>query len=646
MATTFHRGLHWLIDQLDDQEQEIDEIVAKRLLADADLNLAEIGPFVERSQEGYSRRCVVRRETYELLVLTWAPGQGSVAHDHSGSLCGLKVIQGRLTEQLFALGSDGQVRKTTQQRLGFGGMLVDPGVVVHSLGNDPALDEVLVTVHIYSPPLPEIRRYAVASKPPAQLFERKPRENAPVIAILGGGFTGTMTFANLLRFGSEVPSPFHVVMIDRQPAFGEGIAYRTNDSRHLLNVPAGRMSAWPDRPDDFMHFAQAWEPAVKSGDFLPRRIYGQYIRQTLLDLAESSPDHLSGEMIHDEAIGLHSAPSGWTIQTASDRTVHADAVVVTMGHRPPDDPLLRRWTGPRHRFVVDPWAALVLSQIGPDEPVLLLGSGLTAVDAILTLSRRDRTAPITIVSRRGLLPLPHLRDPKPAADVSDLVSKWLAPSSSLTARLLISELRQKVSEVAKAGIDWRQVVDGLRPFIAKLWERLPTAARKQFLHRLRPFWEIHRHRMAPDVAESIEALRQTGKIELTSGALTSATADDEGVEVVLCSAGVEAKRTVRASWVINCTGPGAHNRHSTHPILRPLIEAGTLREDELHLGLQTNANGQALDSKGKKIETLFVAGTLRKSTLWESTAVPELRQQAQAIAQTVLTQLLTKSGQK
>jgi uncharacterized NAD(P)/FAD-binding protein YdhS len=448
-----------------------------------------------------------------------------------------------------------------------------------------------------------------------------------------------MTFANLLRFGRDMPVPLHLVMIDRQPAFGEGVAYRTNDPRHLLNVPAGKMSAWPDRPDDFLHYSQAHEPSVKPGDFLPRKKYGPYIRQILLDLAESSPAHLSGKMIHDEATVLQPAPVGWTVQTASGRTVRADAVIFTMGHRPPDDPLRTGWTGPHNRFVGDPWAALVLSQVEPNESVLLLGSGLTAIDAVLTLNHRERTAPITIVSRHGLMPQPHLREAKPAADVSDLAAQWLESDRPLTAHRLVSALRKKVEEDTKAGSDWRQIIDGLRPLTSKIWSRLSTIERTRFVHRLRPYWEIHRHRMAPDIADSIHALRQAGKIKLMRGTVVSASADDTGVDVVLSNAG-NTKRTVRAAWVINCTGPGAHNRHSTHPILRPLLEAGTILEDELHLGLETNANGQALNARGGTNETLFVAGTLRKSTLWESTAVPELRQQAQSASQYALEMLL------
>jgi uncharacterized NAD(P)/FAD-binding protein YdhS len=284
---------------------------------------------------------------------------------------------------------------------------------------------------------------------------------------------------------------------------------------------------------------------------------------------------------------------------------------------------------------------LVLSQIGPNEPVLLLGSGLTAIDAILTLDRGDRTAPLIVVSRRGLMPLPHARQPRGAADVSELVSRWLDPAAPLTVRQLVRELRRYVAAGEKAGTDWRQVIDGLRPVIPKLWGRLGLPERKRFLRHVRPFWEVHRHRMSPDIADTLERLKGKGTLQVTAGAFVSASADANGVDVTLSCRDGSTKRTVRVSWVINCTGPGVHNRHTTHPILRPLLEAGTLCEDEMSLGLLTDSVGRAIDAGGQTLETLLVTGTLRKSMLWESTAVPELRMQAQVAAQTALATLAT-----
>jgi uncharacterized NAD(P)/FAD-binding protein YdhS len=634
------RGLAWLVSELDSLGGPLDPRTVRDLLRRAHLDLPEVAPYVEPRADSYARHCVVRRENYEVLVLTWAPGQGSVAHDHSGSLCGLKVVQGCLSEELFSESADGRVRRTTKTRIGPERIIVDPGVVVHALINEAGSPEVLVTVHIYSPPLPEVRRYAVADGPEPKLFLRRPRPDAKVIAIVGGGFTGLMTMANLLRLGQESGMPLHIVLIDRQPAMGEGIAYRTNDARHLLNVPAGRMSAWADRPDDFLTFARSKDPSAGPDDFLPRKIYGEYVRKTVLDLAESAGDHLSAAIVHDEVKSLEqSSSSGWDIETAGRRSVHADLAILGVGHRPPNDPLENRWMGTRTRFVGDPWAALVLSQIGPDEPVLLIGSGLTAVDVALTLNRPGRRAPILALSRRGLLPMSHTRQQAKNADMSGVVNRLLDPATRLTVRRIVSTLRHRIAG-REPGVAWQDVFDALRPVIPQLWSHLDLAERSRFLRHARTFWEVHRHRMAPAVAETMDNLRQAKVFQNIAGTLVSAAADQDGIDVTFAHRGASTPKTVRVSWVVNCTGPGVHTPHATHPFLRPLLEAGTLSCDELKLGLVTDGLGRAVKPGGGTHGDLLIAGTLLKATLWESTAVPELRQQAQTAARTALSNLL------
>jgi uncharacterized NAD(P)/FAD-binding protein YdhS len=640
VSTADRGGLSWLVSELDRHSSRLDKPTISRLLGEADLTLEEVAPFVEEREASYARRCVARRDNYELLVLTWLPSQGSVAHDHSGCLCGLKVVKGCLTEQLFEQGSDGQVRRTSKSQLKVGGITVDPGIVIHSLTNEAGSPEVLITVHIYAPPLPEVRRYAVASESPARVFVRAPSPAAQTVAIIGGGFTGAIALANLLRLERESELPLHIVLIDRQPAIGEGIAYRTNDGRHLLNVPVGRMSAWPDRPDDFLQFVQSKDPAAKGGDFVSRKLYGQYVRQSLLTLAESASNQLSVEIIRDEATRLTPiSGDAWDIESAGGRKIRADLTILTIGHRPPDDPFGSRWAGPRNRFVADPWAALVLSQIGPKEPVLLLGSGLTAVDAILTLDRSDRVAPLITVSRRGLMPLPHAREARAAVDLSEVLRQWLDSSEPLTIQGMVDSLRRRVALGAQDGTDWRQIIDGLRLAISQLWGKLSSEQRARFLRHVRPFWEIHRHRMAPDVADTINKLRDKWTLEVVAGSVLSAKADAEGVDVAVACRGNSSVRNLRVSWVVNCTGPGVHNRHTTHPLLRPLLAQGIVCNDEFDLGLHTDPIGHAIDAEGKVLPTLLVAGTLRKSTLWESTAVPELRQQAQIIAKAALQSL-------
>ncbi|WP_164981343.1 FAD/NAD(P)-binding protein [Silvibacterium dinghuense] len=633
------RGLGWLVEQLHLQDGVLSESVVRNLLLEANLPSSELAPYIEHREESYARRCVARNEHFELLVLTWAPTQYGVAHDHSGSLCGLKVVDGRLTETLFADGPDGRVRLTSETSHGPGDILTDPGTVVHALANASA-DEPLITVHVYSPPLPEVRRYAVTEEDPPEMFLRPPAPEAQTVAIIGGGFTGTMVLANLIRQAASASRPMHFVLIDRQPAPGDGVAYRAVDGRHVLNVPAGRMSAWPDLPEDFLHYAQSKNPAIGAHDFLPRKMYGEYVRECLFKLARSAGRHLSASIVHDEAKQLQRASSsGWKIDTAGARTLPADVVVLAVGHRPPKDPLIHRWTGPRTRFIADPWASLALSLIRPDEPVLLMGSGLTAMDVVLTLQRSHRTAPLLAISRRGLLPSAHLRAPKPAIELPKNVAALLHAEEPLMTRELLHEVRCSVQSAIAQGFAWQQVIDSLRPAISHLWTRLDSRERARFLRHARSFWETHRHRMAPEVADTIQQMRLEKKLEVMAGTLLRAEADDHGIDVSFSCRGGSSTRKVRVAWVINCTGPDAHSRHATHSFLGPLLQDGTLVGDELGLGLWTDEGGRTINIHGETHEDLLVAGTLRKATLWESTAVPELRQQAQTSAQIALATL-------
>ena len=271
--------------------------------------------------------------------------------------------------------------------------------------------------------------------------------------------------------------------------------------------------------------------------------------------------------------------------------------------------------------------------------MLLIGTGLTAVDVALTLNLPDRIAPLLAISRRGLIPTAHLRSPKAAANLSDVVEEWLDPSKVLTARELVHSLRERIDAASQEGVEWQQVIDGLRHASPEIWARLCVAERARFLRHVRPFWEIHRHRLAPKIADTLADLRKKNLFKMAAASLTDAKADADGIDVTFCCRGTSCARTERVSWVVNCTGPGVHNLHHTHPFLRPLLSAGTLCNDELSLGLMTDGSGRALSASGEIHADLLVAGTLRKSTLWESTAVPELRQQAHDVACTALAHL-------
>lgn len=629
--------LRALVAGLDSVGPKLSRRDAVMILGQHEITLEDVAPYVVESSFGYARTRVARTDAYELLVMTWMPGQHSVPHDHAGSICALRILSGHVHETHYLPARDGLVDPHDVTELVEGEVIVDQSEGIHALENRKDARERLVTLHVYAPPLPELRRFAPrpAGTTPAAPFVTQPQAGAPVVAIVGGGFSGTLVAAHLVRRASEGRHPLHVVLCDRQATFGEGPAYRTPDPRHLLNVPASNMSAWPDRPTDFLDWARERDGAVVGYDFLPRKTYGEYVRTTLARCAASAGDAVTVEVRRVEVDSI--ARGEKQRLTAFDAsTIDADAVVVATGHRPPDDPLAGRWRGSRTRYVEDPWATLVLSAIRPDERVVLLGTGLTAVDVIISVTRSPRTAPIVAVSRRGLFPAAHTPAPAPARDARP----WLEPvlaMPNLTARALLHALRAEVRRAEKEGATWRTVVDGLRPHTARVWRALPLPEARRFLKHLRPFWEVHRHRMAPSIAAHVAALEQGGSLERVAARFTSADADESGVTLTIRPRNGEAPRTIRADWVVNCTGPGAGSSVVT-PMIRSLLDAGRVELDPLGLGVRCDEDGRALEG-GRAQDDLVVVGTLRKADLWESTAVPELRVQAAKAASSIATRL-------
>jgi uncharacterized NAD(P)/FAD-binding protein YdhS/predicted metal-dependent enzyme (double-stranded beta helix superfamily) len=625
--------LRMLVDELEAAGDVVTRSHAVAALGRAEVAWDDVADFVQSSPVGYARRRIARTDAFELLVMTWLPGQGSAPHDHAGSICALRIVRGHVRESFFAPARDGLVDRMQDTELVEGEVIVDASDHIHALMNAPDAPETLVTLHVYAPPLPELRRFAArpVGHVPAAPFSRERRGDAPVVAIVGGGFSGTLVAAHLIRLATESERAVHVALHDRQATYGEGAAYRTVDSRHLLNVPASNMSAWPDRPTDFLDWARTREANVGPGDFLPRKIYGDYVRSAFTAVAREAADGVSAEIRREEIHAIERGESsGWRV-LVEGASHDASAVVIATGHRPPDDPLRSRWSGPRTRYVEDPWASLALSAIRADERVLLLGTGLTSVDVLLTLGKTPRIADVIAVSRRGLWPETHATTPKPAIDPRPWLDPVLAGTPSAHA-LLRGVIESVASAEASLG-DWRPAIDGLRPHLTRIWCALSDVERARFLRHVRPFWEVRRHRMAPKIGAVVDDAMEQRALTTIAGRVRSAKATRDGVVVEVHRRASDTVESVAVDWVVNCTGPGA-GAMAIPPALAGLIEAGHLEPDAHGLGVRTDEHGCAL-AQGRPRTDLAIVGTLRKADLWESTAVPELRVQAAAAARAI-----------
>jgi uncharacterized NAD(P)/FAD-binding protein YdhS len=628
--TDLHGPLAGLVRELDVRGKHWSPIDIVRAVESTPLSVADVAPFMRRGLQSYYRMPVVVREHYEMLVLTWTPGQGSAPHEHSGSVCVVRVVQGVAAEAYYSIASDGFVELEYEETVSAGTVTSLHDAGVHTIRN--ALPgETLVTLHVYSPPLRAGRRFVMRQRPTrAKVL---PARDPPTVAVVGGGFSGSMTAAHLLR---EAASPLRVVLVERQGAIGEGVAYATRESTHLLNVPAENMSAWADRSSDFLDWARGRDPQVRESDFLGRQLYGDYVRDTLRSAAEDSSARL--DIVFDEVRRVGQIPEGrWMVHLARGSSFRADAIVLAIGHSPPSDPIRERWSGTRSRFVTDPWRPFAMNAIQGDEPVLILGSGLTAIDTVLSLTEHPRSAKITLVSLNGLAPRSHA--PVPPFDPTEWVSRQLRSPEPLTALGLSREIRALVRQAAAEGTDWRSVIDSLRPHTPALWKALPVKERRTFLARLRPFWEAHRHRMPPEISSRVDSLVRDRQLEIIAGRIESASESQDRVRVRIRSRRDGKLKELEVGWVVNCTGPLPSNRPESNSAIASLIARRQLLPDPLALGVETSARGNAVAAGGADIRDIFVVGTLRKPACWESTAVPELREQAAQVARELLQQL-------
>ncbi|MGO9932257.1 MAG: FAD/NAD(P)-binding protein, partial [Steroidobacteraceae bacterium] len=563
-------------------------------------------------------------------------------HDHAGSVSAFKILSGTALETRFAQAADSLVDPIDSRHWHTGEVGLDAGEVIHAVVNDCPRKELLVSIHVYSPPIPELRRFTMRSggRAPADAFQRRRAPSAPTVGIVGGGFSGAMVAVQLVRRAAQSGTPVQVVMIDRQTSIAEGAAYRTPDAKHLLNVPASGMSAWPDRPDDFLEWARRRDASVEPHTFLPRRAYGEYLRATFLTAAAQAGIQTSIEIRREEADSIERrGERGWRVHCGGSQAIEADIVVLATGHRPPVDPLKQRWSGSRARYIEDPWSSLALSAVEKDESVCLLGTGLTAIDVLQSLGGSARSAPITAVSRRGLVPAAHAPIPLPPIDPRGWLEPLLRSASGVTTRAITRGLRRAVLAAESAGQSWRQVMDGLRPDISQIWRSLAPHERERFLRHARAFWEVARHRMAPTVAEEVRTATTAGIFSTAAARILGARGTSDGVTLTMRRRAQSAPESLRFDWIVNCTGPGSGFEFGLPPVAADLIEAGYLAQDALGLGVRSTPNGKAL-AAGRVIEDLVVIGSLRKADEWESTAVPELRLQAALAADAIIHQII------
>jgi uncharacterized NAD(P)/FAD-binding protein YdhS len=445
--------------------------------------------------------------------------------------------------------------------------------------------------------------------------------------IVGAGFSGTVLTANLLR--NPPTAGVDIVLIERSATMGRGVAYAEHDFPYLLNVPAARSSADSSDPLQFLRFAQARLPNANADDYLPRALYGDYLQDLLLQAERTARPDVRLRRVFGEVTAIVSAGDGvrLTAQFADRPAVLGDTVVLAFGS---PSAALPAWADELRDHAAFRQNPRDLPQtLTADHSVLIVGNGLTMADAASALSRDpDRVPTLHTLSRRGLVPKPQTKFRADAMRGSG--EALLSKAHSL--RQLLRACRVLAREVEELGGDWRELIAFIRSLAPALWRRMPHAERRRFVRHLQVHWDVHRHRLPPQLVGRLDHLRRSGKLRVGAGRIEEAVAEDGRLQVSWRPRGGKAVEKLTVDMIVNATGPNFNIARSQDPLIHSLRSAGLVSADALKLGIRTGQFGACVDGQGRVSERLYYLGPMLRAEHLDATAAAELRVHAEQLA--------------
>jgi uncharacterized NAD(P)/FAD-binding protein YdhS len=440
------------------------------------------------------------------------------------------------------------------------------------------------------------------------------------IVIVGGGFSGTLTAIHLSRRLPNTP----VILIEDTGDAGPGTAYRNTDASAWLNVPASKMSAFLEQPLHFLEYArEQLGDGVQEGDFLPRHVYGGYLKECLEN--EMKKNHL----LQVENRRVHDLTRGDASNSA--RVIFKDQTVINAAH------VVLATGNQGSAFASSLWvdhacparSTEAISKINNGDTVLIVGTGLTMIDAVLDLDRWGDAATIHIVSRNGLLPRPYAPpSPQTAPDLDHL------PDSNL--RRAVRLFRHAIREHEARGGDWRDLFHEIRDATPSLWKELSAKDKARFLRFISPFWEVHRHQCPPETFQKIQALLASGRLIQHRGTIVSIERSGRTIQLGLASRSRNAPtRWIEAQHLLDATGPARDLQVIADPLIQNLLRRGFLKPDAHRLGAETSADYRAVGRDNKPSSWLSVVGPMLRARYFEATAISELRLHAASAAKRI-----------
>lgn len=461
-------------------------------------------------------------------------------------------------------------------------------------------------------------------------------KNKPVIAIVGGGFCGCVTLIQLVR---QSDIPLEIILVNKDNPLIRGIAYSSYNPRHILNVIAAKMSAFPEDPDHFINWIKS-KPEYSEYDneelndrFMPRVIYGRYLEEIYENTINNLPEHISVKVLNDEVTDIIPNENDSEVILKNGSSFRADKVVLALGNFGPMDPKIKneKFLGSKNYFS-NPWKKNAVEGLNDKDKILIIGTGLTMVDNVLSLLDNGFKGKIYSLSTNGFFPLSHKKR-KPYTGILD----ELHPPYSIP--VLYNLFRKHIKYVLSQGITGEAVVDAIRPKTQEIWMSLSLDDKIRFMSHIRHLWGVARHRLPKEVYDKMQELISSGSLEILGGRIQDIEESNSNIKVIYKDKRTQTIKELFVNRVINCTGPKTDINKINDELVKNLIKRGLITADELKLGINALPDGTIIQKDHSVSTKLFTIGTLLKGVLWESVAVPELRTQTQSLADLLIRQL-------
>lgn len=456
------------------------------------------------------------------------------------------------------------------------------------------------------------------------------------VAIVGGGYAGAVFAIHLAR---KATRRVEIHIVEPRAVLGAGVAFATEDPVCRLNVPTRSMFIFRDYRAHFHDWvigrgldrADPQALAVDGNLYMRRAVFGDYMAELVAEVAARAARLVT--LVHERAsaIGIEKRPSGIAVQLDDGRSVVADRVVLACSHGAPEPP----WPGADalrddSRILGDPWAGAALDRIPRDAPVLIAGTALTMADVYASLRARFHTGLVTAVSRRGLCSQVFA----PFEEGRVILENRPIPS---TASSMLAAVRGEIDRLGR--LRWRDVIDACRWNAPRLWGCLPEAERRRLLRHVRPWWDTHRYRIAPQVGDVLEAGRSRGDIVIRAARIVSVTPSGSNLSVAVRPRGGDRVETIEVGAIVNCSGPSHRVTAGASPLYASMLGQGMVAPDPVGLGLRVDDACRTIDAQERVNGWLRAIGPLTRARFGEIVGAPEIGVQADRVAGLVLAEL-------